>query len=461
MLPFNTIPLIDITSFLEENNQCIVYTQVHNDAYNFMMKYPLLPRPESVQDWFIAKNNDLTELQPIYSSWIYFASTIELNNLSNLIFLDEVNKQRILRILYYKQKLIDDMHNYDNLSIDLIKGIAQYLDYKSILLLSNISHSFAKLRLPNHLWNILQVSLESSTGLNTSLFNLNQLLYLAQQIEYIPQVNIPNDEIILLDDRGEIHIMKYFPEHESNLKFIEGGIFNFSYCLFLMDDCTIHFIECNRNREEISHLKNIIHMAAGLNHSLCLDYDGKVYGFGDNSSKQIINNREEIIFQPTLIPDINRIIKVGVGLDYSVFLQGNGELYFNGYGNGLIRIPINRDIIDISVGFHHALFLMDNYRICYWQPLSTSIYPVIIVELEKVMVFTASNKYSLFTIEGGRFYIGRIIDNSLKITLDRRISQVVYMQSYIDKSICITKKGKVYMVCYNTEAPNYLNIEQI
>ena len=126
--------------------------------------------------------------------------------------------------------------------------------------------------------------------------------------------------------------------------------------------------------------RTIIQVSAGLDHSLVLDSEGKVYTFGRNTSgKTGLNITSGNTLVPTEITfgDIvgRTIIQVSAGKDHSLFLDSTGRAYScgnNSYGItglntelGSTLVPteitfgdiVGRTIIQVSAGESHSLFL--------------------------------------------------------------------------------------------------------
>lgn len=93
--------------------------------------------------------------------------------------------------------------------------------------------------------------------------------------------------------------------------------------------------------EKVS-LKNVVAVGAGAYHSLAIDQDGHVYGWGNNAFGQLGIEQEDIkpnwdlgiVERPTIIRGLSpehhggvKVKKVVAGENHSLFLFENGELW--------------------------------------------------------------------------------------------------------------------------------------
>eukprot|EP00012_Vannella_robusta_P002123 CAMPEP_0206182660 /NCGR_PEP_ID=MMETSP0166-20121206/190_1 /ASSEMBLY_ACC=CAM_ASM_000260 /TAXON_ID=95228 /ORGANISM="Vannella robusta, Strain DIVA3 518/3/11/1/6" /LENGTH=352 /DNA_ID=CAMNT_0053597397 /DNA_START=63 /DNA_END=1121 /DNA_ORIENTATION=- len=84
---------------------------------------------------------------------------------------------------------------------------------------------------------------------------------------------------------------------------------------------------------QIPELCNIHSVHTGQNHSICLDRDGFVWGFGDNDIYQIGLKEATTVKTPTIVPDLENITHVSVGYSHSAFLNEEGRVLLCGYGS--------------------------------------------------------------------------------------------------------------------------------
>lgn len=111
-------------------------------------------------------------------------------------------------------------------------------------------------------------------------------------------------------------------------------------------------------------LPKIVEVAKGKNHTLALDEDGYIWGWGNNSSGELGSNLKGKVYVPTQISGISNATKISAGEGFSVALV-DGAIWTwgtNGYGqlgnktvaNGTPGIGIdvgsNRKQIDVDCG---------------------------------------------------------------------------------------------------------------
>lgn len=106
--------------------------------------------------------------------------------------------------------------------------------------------------------------------------------------------------------------------------------------------------------------------------SLSLNNEGQIYGFENNGQVQIVSNEDDIFgiyLSPEIIPDLDNIVSISAGIFHSLALNRDGIIY--GFGDnekgqlGLIEKfvltpkPILYGIIELTAGLFNSL-LMDN-----------------------------------------------------------------------------------------------------
>ena len=117
---------------------------------------------------------------------------------------------------------------------------------------------------------------------------------------------------------------------------------------------------------------NVIDVACGYNHALCLARDGKVYSFGCNESGQLGTGFGSYFSSPKPVTDLDEIVSVAAMGNFSLFLDANGISYASGMndlgqlGQGNqkdslvpLQIPNLPPVHSIAAGFRHALFLCE------------------------------------------------------------------------------------------------------
>ena len=128
--------------------------------------------------------------------------------------------------------------------------------------------------------------------------------------------------------------------------------------------------------KQIPHLPPISDIACGYKKLMCIDYDklvwilceeGNSFGLPPKTKNQIKNE----ISKPILIPNLQNIIKIALSYSNAFALDENGDIFACGSNNGnqisnthsteviqtFIKIEGLNDIIDLSCGAYHYLFL--------------------------------------------------------------------------------------------------------
>jgi alpha-tubulin suppressor-like RCC1 family protein len=97
-------------------------------------------------------------------------------------------------------------------------------------------------------------------------------------------------------------------------------------------------------------LENIVQITAGTNHSLCLDNQGHVWSFGNNNFGQLGLGGNKYIDgsysnkHPTMIADLENIIQISAGNDHSLCLDTEGKVWsFGGNAIGQLGLKTNVD----------------------------------------------------------------------------------------------------------------------
>jgi alpha-tubulin suppressor-like RCC1 family protein len=173
----------------------------------------------------------------------------------------------------------------------------------------------------------------------------------------------------------------------------------------------------------IPNFNNIIEMSLGLNHSLCLDSQGRVWGFGWNGHGQLGLGHYIDRSVPTLISRLGDIIQICCGSDYSLCLDNHGNVWpfgGNSYGQlglgnceelemecdeySLVKIPNLKNIVQVSTSNIHSLCLDDQGHV--WSfgcnhkgqlglgDYTNRIFPILIPTLENIIEIYAGYDYS-------------------------------------------------------------------
>ena len=85
-------------------------------------------------------------------------------------------------------------------------------------------------------------------------------------------------------------------------------------------------------------MKDIIKIECGMDFTLALDKNGKLYSWGSNRYGQLGVTQSNIMkhnlpTQMTLPHGAGRVVDFSCGEEHSAFLNENGEVYTWGYGN--------------------------------------------------------------------------------------------------------------------------------
>ncbi len=178
----------------------------------------------------------------------------------------------------------------------------------------------------------------------------------------------------------------------------------------------------------IPNLKNIIQVAAGFCHSLALSSDGRVYVFGDNDLGQLglEFSTSNYKYLPTEL-SLNNIVQITAGQNHSLVLNIEGHVYGFGYnkygqlGLGIYRdkfcnpVFIKKNIISISSYNNHSLLLNAKGNVyafgCnsdHQLGLNDNIdrfVPTIVPGLTNIIQISAGDDYSLALDKSGYVYI--------------------------------------------------------
>ncbi|MDR2152813.1 MAG: hypothetical protein LBO72_08330 [Helicobacteraceae bacterium] len=127
--------------------------------------------------------------------------------------------------------------------------------------------------------------------------------------------------------------------------------------------------------------KKIVAVAAGDDHSLALDSDGKVYATGRNDDGQLGLGDRDLRKTWTFVKSLEgkKVIAISAGVKHSLALDVNGAVYATGYnyygqsGLGgatwreiwtLVSLPDEKQIVAIAAGEYHSLALDSDGGVC-------------------------------------------------------------------------------------------------
>lgn len=118
--------------------------------------------------------------------------------------------------------------------------------------------------------------------------------------------------------------------------------------------------------------------SCGSSHTMVIDSNGVLYGFGSNESGQLGLVDQKDKSEPTVINSLRhvRISKVVCGSYFTMALSESGIVYaFGQNSNGQLGlktnesvitptpVPLDVDIVDMACGFSHAIFLSDEGKV--------------------------------------------------------------------------------------------------
>lgn len=180
------------------------------------------------------------------------------------------------------------------------------------------------------------------------------------------------------------------------------------------------FIEQNLSFKNLNVPNEIISICCGDKHLLCIDINGKVWGYGRNISGELGLGHTYDQTELTLIESLENIVFVSSRGHFSLFLDADGFVWATGvntYGQlGLgnrksistpEKVIATNQITDISAGYFHSIFLQSNGVpfSCgsYKKSCITSI-PTKISKLPNIWKISTGLKFSLFLDFNGQLW---------------------------------------------------------
>jgi hypothetical protein len=378
MTSFTDIPLDDIKEFLIANDK-INTSKPYLDAWNLINNNKSIQGPPSISDFFLAQNISKMEFPS------YKISKILTSDVSDLIYitaLQDLPKNRIIRVLKYLNKLENDMDIFDMLPKDISQTIISKLDIHSIQLICEISYNFSKF-CRTHLQPILLQNLKCKTNINISNFSIKQLLFLDKNLKA---------DMDIIDTSGYYH----------SLILKDNKIYDGSNIIEYLDD--------------------IIQIATSNNHALALTAEGEVFSFGNNDYGQLGLGHNFECSVPQLINNISDVICVSVSDRHSLLLMSNGNVYMCGNYNNIFEKLDLDNVIQISAGFSHSLALTKEGKIYLLDDSNISI------KLSD-LVDQISDSQEISNI-------------SIKLLMEN--SDIISISTGYDHSLLLDKKGIIY-----------------
>jgi len=426
MTSFTDIPLDDIKDFLIANDK-LVTNQPYLDAWNLIKEDKSLTVPVSISDFFLAQNLSKMEFPSFKISKIL---TSDVRDLIFITALQDLPKDRIIRVLRYLNKLENDMNIFDMLPKDISNIIISELDIHAIQLICDISCNFSKF-CHTHLQPILLKNLQGKTNNNIEKFSLKQLLCLAKNLN----VNMN------IKPKGFYHslILK-------NNKIYDGD-------------------------KIIPYLDDVIQLATSNNHALVLTAEGQVFAFGNNEHGQLGLGHLFESHIPQLITDICNITSISVSDQHSMILTSDGEVYLSGNGSTFFKQLHLNNIIQISAGFSHSLALSSDgeiYVITLIDPknsVNNSNFSIrLLMKNEDITSISTGYDHSLLLDKKGLIYAygnnecGQLSTNEKVVetpNIITGIQNIVHIVAGNKYSLILTNEGEVFKFGLEDDKINY------
>lgn len=149
---------------------------------------------------------------------------------------------------------------------------------------------------------------------------------------------------------------------------------NSNYEISYSEPTQQHFPRLIQQLKDVS----IESFSCGSSHTMVIDSNGVLYGFGSNESGQLGLGKEKFKSEPTIIHSLKhvRISKVVCGSYFTMACSETGTVYAFGQNtNGQLglkisesvntptTVPLDADVVDIACGFGHAIFLSDEGKV--------------------------------------------------------------------------------------------------
>jgi alpha-tubulin suppressor-like RCC1 family protein len=383
MSTFLTIPQEEIEAFLAYYG--IESEDPYLEAWNLILDNPDLEIPSlAIKDFILAYDHQ-ESLQTAYTkSSILKAEDSDLTRLSQKLGLEEVNRERIIRILGYLDLIKEEMavqiiaHRATTFLLDsdgqvygwgynrngqlglgdaLNRSKANSINFSSsIISVATSGYHSLFLKETGEVYSC-GLATEGQLGLGTSV-KKNILLTQSTPQKIILPVKIQGiaagaHHSLFLSEKGQVWAC-------GDNSFGQLG--------------TMGVSEADDPLPIKAWSGRAIKLAAGDDFSLILDDQGQVYSFGSNQENQLglgpkFASKEGIIF-PTLIEGLEEIVDLAVGHHHTLLLGESGLVYSFGHntegqlGLGdkknrnypeLVDLPTQ--IVALAAGEHHSLFL--------------------------------------------------------------------------------------------------------
>lgn len=430
MESFVKIPLEDINLLLRSNNQNIPedINSRYLTAYNFLMNNPTAKLSDSIIDWQISQSK-INKISKIYSTFdILNAQTNKLEQLSMDLSLPSVNKERILRILDYMNKLNVNLDMFELLPEEVIYNILSNLDCKTILLMCKLVKN--KCRFRDLMINSLSEYLDPEKEYTDS-----HLINLCKSSNNIEK-----------NKTGRIDLSKYFIIGKDESVYIY-----YNKTLIPTNTSSVKKIFANDQDDN----------------AIFLRYDGKIYVYGNNEHKQL-GLPEKTIKVPTLLSIDN--IKSVAKMDLITFLlTTEGDVYVMGtYNENIINVPTLledvRNIVQITSNKYSVLFLDVNgnvygYGKNIYGELGYDKYfdnVRLILKFSNIKQIELSNNYGFILKDDGQLYVagGKNTRKYIsRFTYFRKLKNVKHITVGNDFTLALTENQELFVILTNLTLP--------
>lgn len=247
---FQMIPYSDIILFLEVNNEKLSYDKDdnYNIAWNLINNNQGdIVAPLSVIDYVLAINSNDKDIKSISSFDIITASENNLLTLTNILGLLIVNKERILRILRYANKLDENIGVLSAVPIEILLKIISNLEPKDIILLCDVNT-----KLINICKDYTKEIIGDKLGLNVQALTYQEIKQLIHMI-----TNTKINYHIYTTDELKALIKIYKNKYYAGIIDNNGKFYIYNLKKFFEADLIFMFgIDCNEY--DISSLINIL-----------------------------------------------------------------------------------------------------------------------------------------------------------------------------------------------------------
>lgn len=133
--------------------------------------------------------------------------------------------------------------------------------------------------------------------------------------------------------------------------------------------------------------ETIEHLSCGANHCLVATSDGRIFGWGDQTYKQILptaSTAANAYNTPTLVVDLTSVPRIAAGRYFSLYVEpgaGGGTVYGWGYNSNRAASPDGAvttaltafsavtsvsNVVDVSAGWYHSSVLRADGTVAVW-----------------------------------------------------------------------------------------------